>query len=103
MPNRVDMEPVLKTLPGEGARVGVHPNQPVWWADPGALGITAHLAVSPTEFEPTTGLCGVAVTPFVVRRTVTTLRACGACLLLYAERIRARALDDEDTILPQAV
>jgi hypothetical protein len=93
----------LKTLPSDGAFVGVPANQSVWWADPGTRGITAHLAVSPTEFAPTTGLCGVAVTPFVVRRTIATPRACGACLLLYAEQVRARALDDEDAVLPHAV
>jgi hypothetical protein len=87
----------------ETPHVELTPNQPVWWADPGAGELVAHLAVSPTEFEPTTGLCGIVVTPIIVRRMIATPRACGSCLLIYGEQARERAVDDEDAVIPHVV
>jgi hypothetical protein len=58
------------------------------WVSNGAFGSVSHIALTPRQSNPVTGLCGTAVAAIDIKRSVLPKHACPQCLQLYTEQAK---------------
>jgi hypothetical protein len=59
------------------------------WVSNGASGSVSHIALTPRQFNPVTGLCGTPVAAIEIKRSVLPQHACPQCLQLYTNQAKS--------------